>query len=34
MILKSPLDIPIQQKYKVANETLEGIEMFYRCNRS
>ena len=27
MILKSPLTFPIQQKYKVANETLEGIEM-------
>ena len=27
MILKSPLTLPIQQKYKVANETLEGIEM-------
>ena len=27
MILKSPLTSPIQQKYKAANETLEGIEM-------
>ena len=27
MILKSPLPFPIQQNYKVANETLEGIEM-------
>ena len=27
MILKSPLTFPIQQKYKAANETLEGIEM-------
>ena len=27
MILKFPLIFPIQQKYKVANETLEGIEM-------
>ena len=27
MILKCPLTFPIQQKYKVANETLEGIEM-------
>ena len=27
MILKSPLTFPTQQKYKVANETLEGIEM-------
>ena len=27
MILKSPLTFPIQQKYKVANETLEGIEI-------
>ena len=27
MILKSPLTFPIQQKYKVANKTLEGIEM-------
>ena len=26
-ILKSPLTFPIQQKYKAANETLEGIEM-------
>ena len=28
MILKSPLTFPTQQKYKVANETLEGIGMF------
>ena len=27
MILKSPLTFPTQQKYKAANETLEGIEM-------
>ena len=27
MILKSPLTFPKQQKYKAANETLEGIEM-------
>ena len=27
MILKSPLTFPTQQKYKVANETLEGVEM-------